>query len=143
MTTTVIESRDRALLDAFGHGLTLGPRMNGKEPRVRATGTLDALRRLRGRGLVTDREGREVSDAYVLFRRLEHHRTLGQVEKPDERDHAYHEHHRNETNRILFQIKVTHRASGQHSPFVLGTFYSAKDRRTLFSQLTPVSTGGH
>ena len=44
----------------------------GKEPRVRATGTLDALRRLRGRGLVTDREGREVADAYVLFRRLEH-----------------------------------------------------------------------
>ena len=45
----------------------------GKELRVRATGTLDALRRLRGRGLVTDREGREVADAYVLFRRLEHH----------------------------------------------------------------------
>ena len=44
----------------------------GKEPRVRATGTLDALRRLRGRGLVTDREGRDVADAYVLFRRLEH-----------------------------------------------------------------------
>ena len=44
----------------------------GKEPRVRATGTLDALRRLRGRGLVTDREGREVAEAYVLFRRLEH-----------------------------------------------------------------------
>jgi len=44
----------------------------GKEPRVRATGTLDALRRLRGRGLVTDREGREVADAYVLFRRVEH-----------------------------------------------------------------------
>jgi glutamate-ammonia-ligase adenylyltransferase len=44
----------------------------GKETRVRATGTLDALRRLRGRGLVTDREGREVADAYVLFRRLEH-----------------------------------------------------------------------
>ncbi|HKQ67808.1 MAG TPA: bifunctional [glutamate--ammonia ligase]-adenylyl-L-tyrosine phosphorylase/[glutamate--ammonia-ligase] adenylyltransferase, partial [Polyangiaceae bacterium] len=44
----------------------------GKEPRVRATGTWDALRRLRGRGLVTDREGREVADAYVLFRRLEH-----------------------------------------------------------------------
>jgi glutamate-ammonia-ligase adenylyltransferase len=44
----------------------------GKEPRVRATGTLDALRRLRGRGLVTDREGREVADAYLFFRRLEH-----------------------------------------------------------------------
>ncbi|HMJ53209.1 MAG TPA: bifunctional [glutamate--ammonia ligase]-adenylyl-L-tyrosine phosphorylase/[glutamate--ammonia-ligase] adenylyltransferase [Polyangiaceae bacterium] len=44
----------------------------GNQPRVRATGTLDALRRLRGRGLVTDREGRDVADAYVLFRRLEH-----------------------------------------------------------------------
>jgi glutamate-ammonia-ligase adenylyltransferase len=44
----------------------------GQEPRVRATGTLEALGRLRGRGLVTDREGREVGDAYVLFRRLEH-----------------------------------------------------------------------
>jgi glutamate-ammonia-ligase adenylyltransferase len=44
----------------------------GKEPRVRAKGTLDALRRLRGRGLVTDREGRDVADAYLLFRRLEH-----------------------------------------------------------------------
>jgi glutamate-ammonia-ligase adenylyltransferase len=44
----------------------------GKETRVRTTGTLDALRRLRGRGLVTDREGREVADAYVLFRRIEH-----------------------------------------------------------------------
>ena len=44
----------------------------GKETRVRATGTLDVLRRLRGRGLVTDREGRDVADAYVLFRRLEH-----------------------------------------------------------------------
>jgi glutamate-ammonia-ligase adenylyltransferase len=44
----------------------------GKEPRVRATGTLDALRRLRGRGLVTDREEQAVESAYILFRRLEH-----------------------------------------------------------------------
>jgi glutamate-ammonia-ligase adenylyltransferase len=44
----------------------------GKETRVRATGTLEALWRLRGRGLVTDREEREVADAYVLFRRIEH-----------------------------------------------------------------------
>ncbi len=44
----------------------------GKEPRVRATGTLVALRRLRGRGLVTDREERAVENAYLLFRRLEH-----------------------------------------------------------------------
>jgi glutamate-ammonia-ligase adenylyltransferase len=44
----------------------------GKEPRVRATGTRDALKRLRGRGLVTDREERAVESAYILFRRLEH-----------------------------------------------------------------------
>jgi glutamate-ammonia-ligase adenylyltransferase len=44
----------------------------GREPRVRATGTLGALRRLRGRGLVTDREERAVESAYLLFRRLEH-----------------------------------------------------------------------
>jgi glutamate-ammonia-ligase adenylyltransferase len=44
----------------------------GKEPRVRATGTLEALRRLRGRGLVTDREEEAVESAYILFRRLEH-----------------------------------------------------------------------
>lgn len=44
----------------------------GREPVVRSTGTLDALRRLRARGLVTDREGREVADAYLLLRRLEH-----------------------------------------------------------------------
>jgi glutamate-ammonia-ligase adenylyltransferase len=44
----------------------------GKEPRVRATGTLEALKRLRGEGLVTDREERAVESAYLLFRRLEH-----------------------------------------------------------------------
>ncbi|HEY3594028.1 MAG TPA: bifunctional [glutamate--ammonia ligase]-adenylyl-L-tyrosine phosphorylase/[glutamate--ammonia-ligase] adenylyltransferase, partial [Polyangiaceae bacterium] len=44
----------------------------GKEPSVQTTGMLDALRRLRGRGLVTDREEREVESAYLLLRRLEH-----------------------------------------------------------------------
>ncbi len=44
----------------------------GQEPRVRATGTRHALKRLRGRGLVTDREERAVESAYILFRRLEH-----------------------------------------------------------------------
>ena len=44
----------------------------GREPTVRSTNTLDALRRLRARGLVTDREGREVADAYLALRRLEH-----------------------------------------------------------------------
>ena len=44
----------------------------GSEPRVRAKGTLDALRRLRAAGLVTDREGRDVADAYLALRRAEH-----------------------------------------------------------------------
>ena len=41
----------------------------GREPRVRGTNTLDALRRLRGRGFVTEREERELSDAYLFLRR--------------------------------------------------------------------------
>jgi glutamate-ammonia-ligase adenylyltransferase len=46
----------------------------GRDPRVRTggTGTLEALRRLRARGFVTDREGREAADAYIALRRLEH-----------------------------------------------------------------------
>jgi glutamate-ammonia-ligase adenylyltransferase len=44
----------------------------GREPSVRAPNTLDALRRLRARGFVTDREGREMADAYMALRRLEH-----------------------------------------------------------------------
>lgn len=44
----------------------------GRDPRLRVPGMLDALRRLRARGLVTDREGREIADAYLLLRRLEH-----------------------------------------------------------------------
>ncbi len=44
----------------------------GREPSVRSSNTLDALRKLRARGLVTDREGREMGDAYLALRRLEH-----------------------------------------------------------------------
>jgi glutamate-ammonia-ligase adenylyltransferase len=44
----------------------------GREPAIRDTNTLVALRRLRSRGLVTDRESREVEAAYLLLRRLEH-----------------------------------------------------------------------
>ena len=44
----------------------------GREPSLRATNTLEALRRLRARGLVTDRESREVEAAYLTLRRLEH-----------------------------------------------------------------------
>jgi glutamate-ammonia-ligase adenylyltransferase len=44
----------------------------GKEPRVRARGTLDSLRRLRAAGFVTDREARELTDGYIALRRAEH-----------------------------------------------------------------------
>ena len=51
---------------------TLALIWGGREPRVRAKGTLDALRRLRATGLVTNREGREIADAYLALRRAEH-----------------------------------------------------------------------
>ncbi|MCA9588080.1 MAG: bifunctional [glutamate--ammonia ligase]-adenylyl-L-tyrosine phosphorylase/[glutamate--ammonia-ligase] adenylyltransferase [Myxococcales bacterium] len=44
----------------------------GREPSLRHPNTLEALRRLRARGLVTEREGNEVEAGYVLLRRLEH-----------------------------------------------------------------------
>jgi glutamate-ammonia-ligase adenylyltransferase len=44
----------------------------GREPSIRGANTLDALRRLRSRGLVTDREARELEAAYLALRRLEH-----------------------------------------------------------------------
>jgi glutamate-ammonia-ligase adenylyltransferase len=44
----------------------------GREPRVRSTSTMDALRLLRGRGFVTEREASELADAYLFLRRLEH-----------------------------------------------------------------------
>jgi glutamate-ammonia-ligase adenylyltransferase len=44
----------------------------GREPSLRLSNTLDSLRRLRGRGLVTDRESRELEAAYLTLRRLEH-----------------------------------------------------------------------
>src|SRR5262249_36007150 len=44
----------------------------GREPKVRSANTLDALRKLRARGLVTDREGRELAAAYLALRRAEH-----------------------------------------------------------------------
>jgi glutamate-ammonia-ligase adenylyltransferase len=44
----------------------------GREPSLRLSNTLDALRRLRSRGLVTDRESRELEVAYLTLRRLEH-----------------------------------------------------------------------
>jgi [glutamine synthetase] adenylyltransferase / [glutamine synthetase]-adenylyl-L-tyrosine phosphorylase len=45
----------------------------GREPSLRVTGSLPALARLRSRGLVTDREARAITDAYLLLRRVEHH----------------------------------------------------------------------
>jgi glutamate-ammonia-ligase adenylyltransferase len=57
-------------VEFFAQGLQLV--WGGREPGVRATNTIDALRRLRGRGLVSEREERELSDAYLFLRRLEH-----------------------------------------------------------------------
>lgn len=44
----------------------------GKEPSLRLSNTHEALRRLRSRGLVTDRESRELEAGYLTLRRLEH-----------------------------------------------------------------------
>lgn len=44
----------------------------GREPRIRHPNTLEALRRLRARGLVTDRESEELAAAYLELRRVEH-----------------------------------------------------------------------
>ncbi len=44
----------------------------GREQQLRSTNTLDALRQLRSGGFVTDKECREVGDAYLALRRLEH-----------------------------------------------------------------------
>jgi glutamate-ammonia-ligase adenylyltransferase len=44
----------------------------GVDAKVRGPSTLPALRKLRARGFVTDREAREVEAAYLLLRRLEH-----------------------------------------------------------------------
>lgn len=44
----------------------------GREPRLRAKGTLEALARLRAHGFVTDREAREIEAAYLALRRAEH-----------------------------------------------------------------------
>jgi glutamate-ammonia-ligase adenylyltransferase len=44
----------------------------GRHPRVRATNTLDALRRLRAGGFVTEREEVDLASAYLFLRRLEH-----------------------------------------------------------------------
>jgi len=57
-------------VEFFTQGLQLV--WGGSDPGVRATNTLDALRRLHGRGFVTEREERELLDAYVFLRRLEH-----------------------------------------------------------------------
>ena len=44
----------------------------GRETRLRCTNTIDALRRLRAAGFVTEREEAELSDGYLFLRRLEH-----------------------------------------------------------------------
>jgi glutamate-ammonia-ligase adenylyltransferase len=57
-------------VEFFNQGLQLV--WGGREPRVRATNTLDALHRLHAGGFVTEREAWELSDAYLFLRRLEH-----------------------------------------------------------------------
>jgi glutamate-ammonia-ligase adenylyltransferase len=44
----------------------------GREPSLRVAGTLSALDRLESKGLVTDKEAQDITDAYVLLRRAEH-----------------------------------------------------------------------
>jgi len=44
----------------------------GRDARLRSPNTLAALRRLKARGFVTDREEREIESAYLLLRKLEH-----------------------------------------------------------------------
>ncbi|MDP9148937.1 MAG: bifunctional [glutamate--ammonia ligase]-adenylyl-L-tyrosine phosphorylase/[glutamate--ammonia-ligase] adenylyltransferase, partial [Myxococcota bacterium] len=44
----------------------------GREPHVRGPNTLDALRRLRAGGFVSEREAAELSESYLFLRRLEH-----------------------------------------------------------------------
>lgn len=44
----------------------------GREPRLRCTNTIDALRRLRAAGFVSEREEAELADGYLFLRRLEH-----------------------------------------------------------------------
>jgi glutamate-ammonia-ligase adenylyltransferase len=44
----------------------------GQQPLVREKNTLEALSRLRNRGLVSDREARSTASAYVLLRKVEH-----------------------------------------------------------------------
>ena len=44
----------------------------GKDASLRATNTLEAVRRLRARGYMNDREARHILDGYLLLRRVEH-----------------------------------------------------------------------
>jgi glutamate-ammonia-ligase adenylyltransferase len=44
----------------------------GREPGVRGANTLDALRRLRAHGFVSEREAEELAASYLMLRRLEH-----------------------------------------------------------------------
>ncbi|MGO9836390.1 MAG: bifunctional [glutamate--ammonia ligase]-adenylyl-L-tyrosine phosphorylase/[glutamate--ammonia-ligase] adenylyltransferase [Polyangiaceae bacterium] len=57
-------------VEFFAQGLQLV--WGGREPGVRAANTIDAMRRLHGRGFVTEREQRELVDGYFFLRRLEH-----------------------------------------------------------------------
>ncbi len=57
-------------VEFFTQGLQLV--WGGREPRVRSRNTINGLHRLRACGFVTEREERELSDAYLFLRRVEH-----------------------------------------------------------------------
>ncbi len=57
-------------IEFFAQGLQLV--WGGREPRVQCRNTVEALRRLRAGGFVTEREEQELADAYLFLRRLEH-----------------------------------------------------------------------
>ncbi|MGD0673806.1 MAG: bifunctional [glutamate--ammonia ligase]-adenylyl-L-tyrosine phosphorylase/[glutamate--ammonia-ligase] adenylyltransferase [Polyangiaceae bacterium] len=57
-------------VEFFVQGLQLV--WGGREPRVRSSNTIEGLRRLRAGGFVSEREEREMSDAYLFLRRIEH-----------------------------------------------------------------------
>lgn len=44
----------------------------GQEPSLRVNGTIPALERLQGKGLVSDRESHDIAQGYLLLRRVEH-----------------------------------------------------------------------
>jgi glutamate-ammonia-ligase adenylyltransferase len=85
--TELVERSRRELSEDPARDLKLGPGgireveffvqtlqliFGGRTPTLRVQGTLEALARLKSRGIVSDREARVLSEAHALLRRLEH-----------------------------------------------------------------------